>query len=120
MVHFTFYAGRAYTYLQGGEKNPIGEAVQEGYRQEALDPSRSSYSYEDLPSDKLGAQFAVEFFNPSSERTLSQQIVDFLNGLGATDPQKAPNYQKMPQKDTGQPPSRKNKTTKPVYVEDNP
>ena len=70
MVHFLFYAGKAYGYLKDGEKNPVGEAMQDGYKQEALDPEHSSYSYEDLPSDRFGAVFATQYFNPSSDASL--------------------------------------------------
>ena len=67
MVHFLFYAGKAYSYKNNGEKNPIGEAVQDGYQQEFIDQftaKHSAYSYEDLPTDKFGADFAVNYFDP--------------------------------------------------------
>jgi hypothetical protein len=40
--------------------NPVGEAVQDGYQQEMGDKlfaKWSSYSYEDLPTDKFAADF---------------------------------------------------------------
>src|SRR5690554_5084101 len=70
MAHFMFYAGKAYKYKQDGAKNPIGEAVQDGYKQEFSDKyaaPHSAYSYEDLPSDKYGAEFAVDYFDPESD-----------------------------------------------------
>ena len=32
----------------------------------------SAYSYEDLPSDKLGAEFGANYFNPESELSLGE------------------------------------------------
>ncbi len=121
MVHFLFYAGRAYKYKQEGEKNPIGEAVQDGYLQERFDPAHSSYSYEDLPSDKFGADFAINYFNANSNLTLGEQVERYLKEkLEATDPKDAPNYDSLPEDDSKNAPSRTNRTTKPVYTQENP
>ena len=92
MVHFLFYAGKAYENKKNGEKNPIGEAMQDGYKQEATDPAHTAYSYEDLPSDKFGAEFAVKHFDPNSDTPLADQIEKYLTGLGATNPENAPNW----------------------------
>lgn len=123
MVHFLFDAGKAYEYKQNGEKNPIGEAVQDGYHQELTDEyaaSHSAYSYEDLPSDYFGADFATNHFNPDSDLTFGEQLVNYLNNvLGATDPEKAPNYKDLPTTEPKKP-TRTNKTTKPVYTDENP
>ena len=121
MAHFLFYSGRAYTIKGYGESNPIGSAVQEGYLQEFMDPEHTKYSYEDLPSDKFGAIFAIQYFDPNSKSTLAEQISDFLiYTLGAQNPEDAPNYQILPNGDSKRPPSRINKSTKPVYTEENP
>jgi RHS repeat-associated protein len=124
MAHFMFYAGKAYKYKLDGEKNPIGEAVQDGYMQEASDKyaaKHSAYSYEDLPSDKYGADFAVNYFNPESDLTFGEQLENYLNNvLNAVNPEYAPNYEKLPTKDTSNPPTRTNKTTVPIYTEENP
>jgi filamentous hemagglutinin len=121
MVHFLFYAGKAYQYKKDGEKNPIGEAVQDGYWQEKFDSAHSAFSYEDLPSDKFGADFAVNHFDPNSDLTFAEQVQNYLNNvLKATDPQKAPNYNNLPEGDSKKEPSRKNKTTTPVYTKENP
>jgi RHS repeat-associated protein len=124
MTHFMFYAGKAYKYKQEGVENPIGEAVQDGYKQEFSDQyaaDHSAYSYEDLPSDKYGAEFATEYFDPESDKTFSEQLQDYMNNvLEATSPENAPNYEKLPTEDTGNPPTRTNKTTTPVYTADNP
>ncbi|MEW2922284.1 hypothetical protein AB1A65_12495 [Muricauda sp. ANG21] len=124
MAHFMFYAGKAYKYKLDGKSNPIGEAVQDGYRQEASDrlvASHSAYSYEDLPSDKYGAVFAVEFFNESSNKTFSEQLKQFFTDeLETTTPNLAPNYWKLPQADSKNKPSRTNETTTPVYISTNP
>ncbi len=121
MAHFLFYAGRAYTLQSYGEKDPIGSAIQEGYLQEFFDPEYTSYSYEDLPTDKLGAIFAIQYFDPNSSSSLAEQITDFLiYTLGATNPETAPNYKNIPENESRNPPSRINKSTKPVYTEENP
>jgi len=121
MAHFLFYAGRAYTIKGYGESDPIGSAVQEGYLQEFMDPAHTKYSYEDLPSDKFGAIFAIQYFDPNSNSTLSEQISDFLiYTLGAKDPENAPNYLTLPQEDSKKSLSRINRSTIPLYTEENP
>ena len=119
MVHFLFYAGKAYENKKNGEKNPIGEAMQEGYKQEATDPAHSAYSYEDLASDKFGAEFAVKHFDPNSDTPLADQIEKYLTEtLGATNPENAPNWNQMPTTDSKNPPTATNKTTTPMYTTD--
>jgi hypothetical protein len=119
MVHFLFYAGKAYSNKINGKNDPVGKAVQAGYLQEAMDSKRSAYSYEDLPSDRYGALFAVNYFDPNSELSISEQILNYLNDeLGATDPKDALNYSTIPDKDTGQPPTEQNKTTDPKYTKE--
>ena len=104
--------------------NPVGEAVQEGYLQERGDKifaKHSAYSYEDLPTDKFGADFGANYFNPNSSLSFGEQLRDYLNNvLRATDPTKAPNYDIMPEVSDRQPPSRTNHTTTPVYTNQNP
>ena len=122
MSHFMFYAGRAYQNKQNGSKNPIGESVQEGYKQEYFDQfgsTYSAYSYEDLPSDKFGADFAVNHFNSESDLTFGEQLQNYLNNqLGATTPESSPNYKSLPNAHpTEGYPSRQNYTTDPVYIE---
>jgi len=120
MSHFMFYAGKAYKYQQEGKENPIGEAVQDGYAQELTDKyaaKHSAYSYEDLPSDKFGAEFSTKYFNPNSELTFGEQLMNYLNNeLGATNPENAPNYDKIPAVDSKNPPTQTNETTKPLYT----
>ncbi|WP_304344205.1 RHS repeat domain-containing protein [Chryseobacterium koreense] len=132
MAHFMFYAGKAYDYKQQKESaqkaisemskaggyagmgisadliktanmNPVGEAVQDGYRQEMSDrfvAGHSAYSYEDLPSDKLGAEFGANYYNPNSKLSLGEQLLNYVNSLGATDPKNAPNYKNLPKDDS--------------------
>jgi len=120
MSHFMFYAGRAYQYKQDGVNNPMGEAVQDGFLQERFDPRHSKYSYEDLPSNKFGADFGVNHFDPNSDQTFGQQVEGYLNNvLKATSPENAPNFDNLPQ-DYPDRPTRTNKTTTPVYTKDNP
>ncbi|MCX6579262.1 MAG: hypothetical protein NT166_03685 [Candidatus Aminicenantes bacterium] len=147
MSHFLFYAGRAYTYKIQKENakwllgnsffpfmdfaaqlqisrdaimSPGGEAMQEGYMQEKMDTlvsTHSAYSYEDLPSDKFGIIFALQYFNPASKLTLGEQVANFLNNvLGATDPTAAPNWNMIPKDDSKNPPIQTNRTTTPIYT----
>ena len=84
MAHFIFYAGRAYKYKVNGVKNPVAKAIHDGYRQETTDilfAPYSAYSYEDLPSDKFGAEFGAIFFDPNSKQTLGEQIESYLNNV---------------------------------------
>ena len=65
----------------------------------------SAFSYEDLPSNYLGADFAINYFNvDDSELTLSNQVDNYLGTLGAIDPENAPNWGQIPITDTGSPP----------------
>lgn len=119
MSHFMFYAGRAYQNKINGNNNPIGDAVQDGYIQERLDrifAPHSAYSYEDLPSDKYGAEFGAKYFDPNSEKTFGEQLENYLNNvLKATEPTEAPNYHKL-SKDYPDKPSVENYTTSPYYI----
>lgn len=117
MVHFLFYAGRAYQNKEKGNENPIGDAVQEGYWQERVDGTHSAYSYEDLPSDKFGADFGGRAFDSSLNKSLGEQIEDYINTLGPTDPKNAPNWSEVPDTDDDKSaPTKINKTTTPVFT----
>lgn len=149
MAHFMFYAGKAYDYkmqkesaqkvvnsngfsrmmhgqellIRKANMDPVGEAVQDGYRQEMSDrfaAKHSAYSYEDLPSDKLGADFGANHFDPNSKLSLGEQLGNYLNGLGATNPENAPNYSNLPASDDelGDKPSETNHTTNPMHTSD--
>jgi YD repeat protein len=109
--------------LKRSLQDPVGEAVQAGYFQEKTDEivaKHSAYSYEDLPSDKFGAEFGANYFNPDSKLSLGEQLYNYLEGLGATDPQNSPNYQILPSKEPNKKPSRTNRTTTPVFTKKNP
>lgn len=104
-------------------QNPVGEAVQRGFLQEKTDKyvaKHSAYSYEDLPSDYYGAVFGANYFDPNSNLTLGDQLLNYLHSLGATKPEAAPNYNKLPATEPTVSPSRKNYSTKPVYTKNNP
>ena len=147
MAHFMFYAGRAYMYkqqmqdaqrcinsmtfaftssdyqrmiIQLANMNPVGEAIQDGYYQEYADlltAPHSAFSYEDLPTDKFGAEFGATYFDPNSNKTFAEQIKDYLNNvLEATNPEFAPNYDKLPVEYPDKP-TQTNKTTTPMYVQ---
>ncbi len=123
MVHFLFYAGKAYTYKLEGNKNPIGQAVQDGWHQERSDAigfaKHSKFSYEDLPSDKFGADFAVNYFKSDSNQSLGEQIRDYFKMLGAISPQFAPNYQQLPERDgIRKTPTYQNMSTTPLFTTD--
>jgi RHS repeat-associated protein len=75
----------------------------------------SAYSYEDLPSDKFGADFAIKFFDPNSSKTLAEQIDAYLQKLDATEPEKAPNWADVPEEFVPQNPVR-NYSDKPMYT----
>lgn len=56
---------------------PVAEALQDGYFQEMTDKyaaRHSAYSYEDLPSDKYGAEFGANYFDPNSNLSLAEQL----------------------------------------------
>jgi len=143
IAHFVFYSGRAYTYKQTKSQvqeklysdefsrmtpetqmyylnqaglDPVGEAVQEGYMQERFDPKYSKYSYEDLPSDKYGADFGANYFDPNSDLNFGEQVQNYLNNiLHATKPENAPNFNSLPNvQSRDKKPSRQNKSTNPV------
>jgi RHS repeat-associated protein len=132
MAHFTFYAGQANQLKQQGSANPVGDAMQRGYWQEATDtlPFRapwSAYSYEDLPSDRLGAIFGAYVFDPTKQETLGEQIETFLNLWGADSPLNAPNINNLPLNDAEarkawensspqQQRAKQNRTTTPLHT----
>ena|SRR5260370_10584406 len=110
-----------------GEKDPIGKAVQRGYRQERMDTfgaPHSAYSYEDLPSDRVGATFGATVFDPNSKLSLGEQVGNYLRSLGATAPSEAPTYSKLPKDDDevrrNNKPTVTNKTTKPMFTSPEP
>ena len=147
MAHFMFYAGTAYAkklakenaqevvkspyftlmipfvqiqLLKLANSEPVGETVQLGYMQEWTDmikAKQSAFSYEDIPTDKFAAIFGAKYFNPNSDKTLSEQISDYLNNvLQATSPEEAPNYQNLPE-DYPNKPTQTNHSTNPLYIE---
>jgi RHS repeat-associated protein len=120
MVHFLFYAGKAYNYKEEGKTEPMMDAIKDGYHQEFSDKivaPQSAYSYEDLPSDKFGAEFGAYFFDSKSNLTLGEQVRKYLEQkLDATNPHSAPNYSKLPKVDTKNRPTATNHSTNPMYT----
>jgi RHS repeat-associated protein len=102
--------------------DPVGQAVQEGYFQERMDQfgaTYSAYSYEDLPSDKYGADFAVNHFDPNNNLTFGEQLQNYMNNvLKATIPENAPNFEILPSEypKKGELPSVQNHSTDPIYT----
>ena len=75
----------------------------------------------DPMSDKYGVDFAVNYFDPESDLTFGEQLENYLNNLlNAVNPKDGPNYEKLPTKDTSNPPTRTNKTTVPIDTKENP
>jgi hypothetical protein len=120
MSHFIFYAGKALGYKDRGSDNPVERALQAGYWQEFTDKyasPHSAYSYEDLPSDWYGADFATNHFDPDSKMTLGEQLGKYFKGvLKASDPKNAPNYDKLPDRDNRNKPTYTNRTAKPQFT----
>jgi RHS repeat-associated protein len=94
---------------------------QEGRIQEFKDSQSSgvqklsAYSYEDLPSDNLGADFALNAFDPNSTKTLAEQIDAYLQKLNATEPQVAPNWADVPEEYVSPHPAQ-NYSKNPMYT----
>ena len=114
MTHFMFYAGKAYNYRLQKESaqkllkensaylgesylyvyrqaniDPVEETIKDGYHQESSDriaSKHSAYSYEDLPTDKLGAIFGAQYFNPNSKLSFGEQLKNYLETLGVPPP----------------------------------
>mgnify|MGYP006435925039 CR=1 FL=1 len=76
---------------------------------------------EDLPSDKFGADFSVNYFDSNSELSFGEQLQNYLNNvLGATNPKNAPNYENLPTEYPvkGELPSVQNRTTQPMFIKE--
>ena len=104
MRHFLFFAGRAWAdkRLSSGTVNEdmiadttVADSIVLELSQMFADPD-SMFSYEDLPSNKYGADFGAKHFDPNSSLTLGEQIEKFLNDLDPAEPQDAPNWNKVP------------------------
>lgn len=117
------YIGESYIYIYNqANMDPITETIKDGYHQELSDriaAKHSAYSYEDLPTDKIGAIFGAEYFDPNSKLSFGEQLYQYLMTLGATTPDQAPNYHDLPLNEV-ETPTRTNHSTKPVYTNDNP
>lgn len=79
--------------------------------------NHSAYSYEDLPTDKVAAVFGASYFDPNSNLTFAEQILNYLiEELGATNPERAPIFDNLPQEDSKGKPSQTNQSTKPLFT----
>lgn len=85
------------------ENLAISGSMAVGYIQEISDTfisTNSAFEYEDIPSDLYGARFGAKYFNPNSHLNLGEQVKLFLNtNLEPRVPNKAPNYDKLPDRD---------------------
>lgn len=132
MVHFLFYAGEAYEEklklqkeglsLKESQDRAYVKSIFLGWKQEnvfdAWFARHSSFSYEDLPSDRYGAEFGSKYFDKNSELSLGEQILNYLHSLKPAKPEDAPNYRDLPYKDNGKHPGIYNRTTKPIYTKE--
>lgn len=132
MVHFLFYASEAYEEklrlqtsglsLEDSRNLAYAKSIYSGWKQEnvfdAWFARHSSFSYEDLPSDRYGAEFGSKYFDKNLDSSLGEQILNFLTDLKPTKPENAPNYHSLPYKDNGKHPGIYNRTTKPMYTKD--
>ncbi|MEQ9262020.1 MAG: RHS repeat-associated core domain-containing protein [Owenweeksia sp.] len=64
--------------------------------------AKSYYSYEDLPSNRVGAEMIFEMALTNEEELEGEELYKFLeeqlNNRGATTPEEAPNYEQIPAK----------------------
>jgi RHS repeat-associated protein len=121
MSHFLFYAGRALRYKRAflGFRDPVVSCIQEGIAQEKiLDQSTSGFSYEDLPSDRFGAEFGSNYFDKNSNKTFGEQLRNYLNNkLKAANPSSAPNWDKVPAENVrNRPLTWQNTTVIPMFT----
>lgn len=113
--------GISFIISQMAAMDPVLKALCEGYMQEITDlifAPYSAFSYEDLPSDKFGADFGANYFDPNSNLTLSEQLGNYFNNvLKATEPENAPNYKILPLKESKNPPKYKNRSSVPMFID---
>jgi RHS repeat-associated protein len=81
--------GHAFNYA-----NALGYGVELA---QFLTGNRSAFSYEDLPSNAAGAKFGAFGYDPNSDLSLGEQVVNWLKNEGAIDDStKAPSYDLLP------------------------
>ena len=104
MRHFLFFAGQAWSNKQLAGSLVDEDAIVDGTVTDSIIMEMlqmigghgSGFSYEDLPSNKYGAEFGAKHFDPNSSKTLGEQMQDFLNNLVPANPEDAPNWNKVP------------------------
>lgn len=108
MAHFMYFAGYAYN-IKVTSKSPIPfinetrayiDANFAGLGVEIMQSvtaNDSSFSSEDMSSNALGAYFGAYVFDSKSRLTLAEQVVKFLEQFGITDPEKADDWDQLPQ-----------------------
>ena len=104
MRHFLFFAGQAWSNKQLAGSLVDEDAIVDGTVTDSIIMEMlqmigghgSGFSYEDLPSNKYGAEFGAKHFDPNSSKTLGQQMEDFLNTLVPANPEDAPNWNDVP------------------------
>ena len=133
VVHFLFYAGEAYEEkikslnsgfsLEQSENRAVNKSILSGWRQEnvfdAWFAKHSRFSYEDLPSDKFGAEFGAKYFSPSSNLTLGEQVINYIEHLKPQKPELAPNYHNLPRIDKREHSGIYKYSTKPIFTKGN-
>jgi RHS repeat-associated protein len=108
MGHFVFWAGYAHNHKQSAPprmsdedaaKAAVAAVKSASYQQEGVGSllgTRSGYSYEDLPSNLLGAKFGAEVFDPKSSMSLGDQISKYMERFDPRDPSESPNWKDVP------------------------
>ena len=123
MRHFLFFAGRAWAKKQESSSKTgdsiVDDIVRESIVMELTQMFKdfdSMFSYEDLPSNKFGAEFGAKHFDPNSSLTLGEQIEDFLNTLDPAMPSEAPNWNDVPARYLDSNKAEKNYSTTPKHT----
>jgi hypothetical protein len=98
LPHFLEAANRGasvYTTFAAGVGVELYQATHSviGFGKWGQETAASSFSYEDLPSNQLGALFRKTL---NLDQPLSGQLETFFKGIGAADPRTAPDWNALP------------------------
>lgn len=99
MAHVFYFSDVAGYGLSGDLRLPFVRDfanMTEWYQESEGYPS--GFSYEDMPSDKAGIDFAREYGRNVDDglMTMEEAMADFLVRHGGTDPERAPNFDYIP------------------------
>lgn len=99
MHHLFYFAYERGGGIEGRLRDPIVQGMSRGSEAiQAAKGSLSGFSYEDLPSNRLGMEFAEQYGNQIDHRTVSMEnaMAHFLADRGAVAPEEAPNFEYIP------------------------